>query len=126
MEPIAEEPGVEKEVEEELEVTLADTGDRFVKISALVSEVENKLQEIDLADRVVVRSPVVDLTFEASNLRRLGDFGTRFSDVGVRGVEADLRINFTELKGKELLDWLRRAPDVNARVVVRGKVAKRA
>lgn len=126
IEPITEEPRVEKEIEEEIEATLADTGDRFVKISALVSDVENKLQEIDLADRVVVRSPVVDLTFEASDLRRLGDFGTRFSDLGVRGVEADLRISFTELKGKELLDWLRRAPDVNARVVVRGKVARRA
>jgi len=128
-EAMAKELGAEKEIraEEELEmVTLADSGDRFVKISALVSEIENKLQEIDLVDRVVVRSPVVDLTFQAPNLRGLGDYGTRFSDLGVKGVDADLRLSFTELNGKELLDWLRRAPDVNAKVVVKGKVAKRA
>lgn len=124
--PTAEKPQVEEPVVEELEVTLADTGERFMKVSALVSEVENKLQEVDLVDKLVIRGPVVDLTFEVSNLRGLGDFGSRSSDLGVRGVETDLRISFAELKAKELLDWLRRIPNVNAKIVVRGIVVKRA
>jgi hypothetical protein len=105
-------------------ITLVDTEGRFVRVSSILNDVENKLQGVDLVDKVLVREPTVELTFKSHKLRNLSEQSSHFADIGIREVETNLKIRFTELKGRELLEWLRNAPNIDAVVRVSGKIGK--
>ena len=119
-------PSAKPRVEEALAThTLADTGEREVKINALVNQVEKTLLTFDSLDKIVLQDLEVTLVFQIQNFRRLSEDCQKFIDLSVKNVKTSLAISFTELKGGELIDWLKRAPDISARVLVRGKVARR-
>jgi hypothetical protein len=87
--------------------------------------VEKTLLTFDSLDKIVLQDLEVTLVFQIQNFRRLSEDCQKFIDLSVKNVKTSLAISFTELKGGELIDWLKRAPDIGARVLVRGKVARR-
>jgi len=93
-------------------------------VTGIISDIEKRLLEHGLLDDVHVISPFIQLKLSLDRPKEVEELGSKMSPAGVANLEADIKLQLSDMTGKELIEWLKKLPNKPGFYSVKGEIKK--